>query len=198
MPETTWKKVVSEKAADIVGPTLLDAAAMVLLKPEMRPEAFIAALADAERWPDAVKVMSRTLPPREAVWWACVCARQMTSLTGEADIAALEAAEKWVYKPTEGNREAAFRLVQESSSRSAGTLAASAAAFSAGNLPLEGGHRVELDAEAFPAVIEAVVMVSATEKKGREIHARLKKFLRSGEDIACGGNGRIEEPEGTA
>lgn len=196
MPETIWKKVVSEKAADIVGPKLLDAAAMGLLKPEMRPESFIRALADAERWPDAVKVMTRTLPPREAVWWACVCARQMSSLSSEEDIAALEAAEKWVYKPTEGNREAAFRLVQESTSKSAGMLAASAAAFSAGNLPLEGGHRVDLDAEAFPGVIDAIVMVSATEKEGKEIYAQLKKFLRSGEDIACGGNGQIDDSEG--
>lgn len=196
MPEMMWKKVVSEKAADIVGAQLLDAPAMDMLEPEMRPEAFILALAEAERFPDAVKVMARTLPPREAVWWACVCARQMTSLTAKEAIAALEAAEKWVYKPTEGNREAAFRLVQESTAKSAGVLAASAAAFSAGNLPLEGGHRVDLDAEAFPGVIDAIVMVSATEKQGKEIYQQLKKFLRIGEDIACGGNGQIDDAEG--
>jgi hypothetical protein len=196
MPENQWKKVVAQKAAEIVGPTVLDAAALELLKPDMRPEAFIRVLGEAGRWPDAAKVMARALPAREAVWWACVCARQMKSLTAKEELAGIEAAEKWVYQPTEGNRENAFRMVQGSDAESIGILAASAAAFSGGYLPLEEGHRVDLEPAVFAQVIDAIIMVSAVENNGQEIHRQLQHFLLSGEDIARGGNGLIEQVEG--
>lgn len=194
--EDQWKKVTSEKAADIISPDQLDSGSGALLATDMRPETFIHELCSAKKWNDAVKVMTRTLPPRESVWWACVCARQMESLAGNADeISALEMAEKWVYKPTDEHREAAFELVKESQAPSAGTLSAMAAAFSAGNLPLGEGQFSALDDDAFPQVVDAVVMIAAVEKEGEQINEQIQNFLKIGEDIACGGSGQIEAEE---
>ncbi len=192
MTETHWKKVNSDKASDLLEPDALDASALQLLQPDMRPEAFIEALSQAEKWPEAIKVMARTLPAREAVWWACVCTRQTESLTDEQDTKALEAAEEWVYKPTEENREKAFNIMLDGNSDSPASFCASAAVLSAGNLPVQKDQHVELDKHLFPTIIDSIVMVSASEKNGQDLLDRLQLFLRSGEDIARGGNGSID------
>lgn len=168
-----------------------------LLDAEIPPESFIRKLVEKEQLPDAVKVMSRALPAREAVWWACVCAREMESLADDkVEGEALSAAEAWVFEPNDKHRELAFNVVKENDSNGAGIMCALAAAFSAGNAPLGQGQHLDLDPGVFPQIVEGVVMVSATEKKGEEIKDRLRTCLLRGEDIAQGGNGKIEEGEG--
>jgi len=192
--EIRWEKVVADKASDIIAADILDPDSLELMGAEMRPETYIRELTEASKWPDAVRVMTRALPPREAVWWACVCARQVTSRSGGTnEIAALEAAEKWVYRPSEKNRREAFRLAQESAPESVATLSALAAAFSAGNLPASEEHQIDLENDTFSRIVDAVVMISAAEKQGKQIGAQFQRLLKSGENIACGGNGQIEE-----
>lgn len=193
MSEDRWKKVSAETARSLVGPGLLEPESAELLVPEIRPEAFIRKLSDAGQLPDAIKVMTRALPVREAVWWACVCARQMTAVAeDDVELAALAAAEAWVYEQNEKHREKAFDLVKEKGSNGAGSMCALAAAFSAGNVPLGQSQHLDLDPAVFPQLVDGVVMVSAAEKKDEEINDRMRAFLLSGEDIACGGNGRID------
>lgn len=197
MAEVRWKKVTAETARSLVGPGMLEPESEELLEPEARPETFIHALSEAGQLPDAVKVMTRALPPREAVWWACVCARQMAALANnEVEMAALQAAEGWVYEPSEKNRERAFEVVKENDSNGAGILCALAASFSVGNVPLGHGQHMDLDPAVFPQIVDGVVMASAAEKKGEEIKERLRTYLRSGEDIARGGNGEIKGEAG--
>jgi hypothetical protein len=195
--EDRWEKVLAEKASEIVGADEVDPGSLELMSADMRPEAYIRELTVAEKWPDAVKVMTRALPPREAVWWACVCARQLQSLDGGSkEMSALEAAEKWVYKPTEKNRRKAFRLAQESEPDSAATLSALAAGFSAGNLPAAQDQHIDLESGVFSRIVDAVVMISAAEKSGDQVAAQFQRFLKSGENIACGGNGQLEGEDG--
>lgn len=190
--ESQWKKVTSATVPDIIDVTSLDEGSQALLKPGMRPEVYIRVLSAAKKWPDAIKIMSRALPPREAVWWACVCARQMHGFVGDkSEIAALEAAEKWVFKPTDEHRTAAFNLAQNSKSKSAGTLSALAVAFSGAKLPVAEDQTVDMDTAVFPQMVDGAVIVAACEKKGEEMTVQFQQFLKSGEDIACGGNGQI-------
>lgn len=185
-----WQKVVAAKAADLVGAGDLEPASADLLTPDIRPEALIRALAEAGQWQDAIKVMARALPPREAVWWACVCARQMESLADdESEVAALEAAEKWVYKPNDDNRRAAFDLAQDNPTRSAGTLAGISTGLSGGTIPVPEDEYADVDSRAFAQVVGSAVMVSAIEKKGDELQRRFEWILKVGEDIARGGSG---------
>jgi hypothetical protein len=192
--EDRWKKIAAERASDIIDAEDLDADSMELLNAEMRPESYIGELSAAKKWPDAVKVMARALPPREAVWWACVCARQMKELSSDtSQIASLEAAEKWVRKPTDENRREAFRLAQESASQSAGSLSALAVAFNEGKLPVADNQNFNLESSVFPQIVNAVVIIAASERQGEHFNEQLQCFLASGKDIACGGNGKIEE-----
>ena len=194
--EDRWKKTIAERACDIIDTNDLDPESVELLTPEMRPESYVRELCEAKKWPDAVKVMTRSLPPREGVWWACVCARQMQALSGDtSEIEALVAAEKWVIKPNDENRRKAFSLAQESTAKSAGTLCALAASFSGGKIPAADNQDVDLEGSVFPKIVDAVVMAAAAEKQGEQILEQLQCFLASGKDIACGGNGRIEAVE---
>lgn len=190
--DNQWKKVTAEKVPDIVDVNDLEADSQALLKPGMRPEVYIHELSAAEKWPDAIKIMSRALPPREAVWWACVCARQMDGFLGEkSELAALEAAEKWVFKPTDENRLAAFKRAQESHPKSAGTMSALAVAFSGPKMLVAEDQFMDVDTALFPQMVDAAVMAAACEKQGKKIIEQFQQFLKSGEDIACGGNGQI-------
>lgn len=188
-----WEKVVTDKAVDLISADELEPESAQHLTADIRPEELIHALSEARQWPDAIKVMSRALPPREAVWWACVCARQMESLADdEGELAALEAAEKWVYKPNDENRRDAFDLAQENTSKSAGTLAAISTGLSGGTIPVPEDEWVEVDRTAFVKTVDAAAMVAAFEKKGQELHEQFARFLDSGEDIANGGSGSPE------
>ena len=184
--------MTAEKVPDIVDVQDLDTDSQALLKPGMRPEAYIHELSAAEKWPDAIKVMSRALPPREAVWWACVCARQMEGFVdNKSELAALEAAEKWVFKPTDEHRQAAFKRAQESNPKSAGTMSALAVAFSGPKMLVADDQFMDVDTALLPQMVDAAVMVAACEKKGEKLIERFQQLLKSGEDIACGGNGLI-------
>lgn len=186
-----WKKVSAEKVSDIIDVDLLDSTSLELLKPDMRPEDYIEVLSSAEKWTDAVTVMARALPKREAVWWACLCASQMESLgENKEETLALKAAEKWAYKPSEENRRNAFLQAQKSDKPSAGTLSCMAVAFSGGKLALNKDQSVDLDASVFTEVVGTVVMISASENDGVQINQRLKQFLLNAKDIACGGSGK--------
>ncbi len=186
-----WKKISTERVSDIIDVDVLDSTSLELLEPDMRPEAYIEALSSAEKWTDAVAVMARALPRREAVWWACLCAALMDGLSeNKEEILALKTAEKWVYKPSEENRRNAFVQAQKSDKPSAGTLSCMAVAFGGGKLALSKDQSIDFDASVFTEIVAAVVMISASENDGLHINQRLKQFLHNAKDIACGGSGR--------
>lgn len=197
MSNDRWKKVNSESAREIVEPGLLEPESAALLDDQIRPEALIGALVEAGNLADAVKVMTRALPAREAVWWACVCARQLSGIEeNKVEAEALKVAETWVYEPSDEHRELAFNFIKENDSNGAGSMCAMAAAFSAGDAPLGKGQNLALDPAVFPQIVGGVVMVSASGKQGEEIKDWLRTCLLRGEDIAQGGNGKIDGGEG--
>ncbi len=75
---------------------------------DQAPRSFLDALIEAGEFPDAVRFLAHALPKREAVWWACLCAREAAGADPPEPVAAaLRAAEAWVADPSEENRRAA-------------------------------------------------------------------------------------------
>src|SRR5690606_25846941 len=126
-------------------------------------------LAAAGHWLDAIAFLARALPKREAVWWACMCARVTAppaeeAASPEGDVAgpaaagrgparALAAAEAWVYKPSEENRrecEAAAHAAQFDSPES---WAAIAAFWSGGSVAPPGGPVVPPGEDLAPRAV---------------------------------------------
>jgi len=185
-----WKKVVAQKACDVVNADKLSAGSLPMLNTEDSPREFILKLAGSEKWPDAITVMANCLPRREAVWWACVCSRKIHD---GGDEKALEAAEQWVFKPTDEGRAVAFREVQNSTASSAAALAALAAASSESRLSLDEHTEIRLNASSFPDLVVAAILVAEGIVANDESASPFSLFLDMGEDIAKGGNGRVEE-----
>lgn len=185
-----WKKVVAKNACDIISTEKLSAGSRAMMNDEDSPQELIHKLAQADKWPDAVTVMANCLPRREAVWWACMCSRRIRVVD---DVKALEAAEQWVFKPTDERRALAFREVQNSTSSSAAALAALAVASSSSRLSLDEYTKIKLDASTFPDLVVAAILVAEGKVGEDEGASPFRLFLDMGENIAQGGNGRVEK-----
>lgn len=192
--EQNWKKIADERASTVTGGCDLPQEALELLRPDMRPEEYIMALSAAGRWLDAAMIMAHALPRREAVWWACMCAQNMQLMAlDKGEQLALSTAEKWVFQPTDENRAEAFRIAQESKTNGNGTLCALAVAMSAESMPLGPDQSVEVDGSAFPGIVFGIVVMAASESDGSQMNDRLQEYLLRGQEIACGGNGKLEK-----
>jgi hypothetical protein len=191
--ENRWKKIVAERAVDVVRAEDLADPSVALLTDDVAPADFVTALWEAGQLLDAARVLACALPRREAVWWACVCARGMDGVVRDpAQQLSLAAAEKWVYEPTDEHRTAAYVSVQKCREDSGGKFCALAAAFSEEVLPLGGDQKVEVENSLFPNLVFFIVMQAAGEGEEDLMDQRLQEYLAVGKDIACGGSGKKE------
>ncbi len=152
----------------------------------------------AGRAADEARLLAYALPRREAVWWACMCARAVPDpALPAADLRALEAAEQWVRRPEEANRRAALAAAEATAYRTPEAWAAQAAGWSGGSLAPEG-QPVVPPAEHLcgTAVIGAVRLATLRRDRVDLVARRLGLFLASARDIAAGGAGRIPPEEG--
>ncbi|WP_291295957.1 DUF6931 family protein [Elioraea sp.] len=175
----------------------------VLERADLAPEAAAAAvgapdtatalarIVKAGMMADAARFMAHALPKREAVWWACMCARATAPEAPPPDAAALVAAEAWVRKPEEEPRREAMVRAEAAGFRSPEAWAAVGAFWSGGSMaPL--GQPVVPPAEHLTGVaVAGAVSLAAVRREPEKAEATLHRFIQSGLDIAAGGSGRI-------
>ncbi|MBI3427938.1 MAG: hypothetical protein HY011_33865, partial [Acidobacteria bacterium] len=100
------------RAADVCKNFELSKEAAALLKPEDLPKPFLERLIAAKHYTDAAHFAAHALPRREAIWWACVCARKFYGAAPPKQAAVLDAAEAWVSQPNDEKRRAVFKLAE--------------------------------------------------------------------------------------
>ena len=100
----------------------------------------VTALTAAGFGPEAARLVAHALPKREAVWWACMCARAVPDASLAAtDLAALNAAEHWVRKPgDDALRRACMQAAEKTGFRSPEAWAAVGGFWSGGSMAPEG------------------------------------------------------------
>jgi hypothetical protein len=175
----------------------------VLERADLAPEAAAAAagapdaaaallrLVEAGMMADAARFMAHALPKREAVWWACMCARATEPAPPPADLAAVAAAEAWVRKPEEELRRDAMAKAEAAGFRSPEAWAAVGAFWSGGSMA-PANQPVVPPAEHLTGVaVAGAVSLAAVRRAPEQAEATLRRFVRSGLDIAAGGSGRI-------
>jgi hypothetical protein len=186
-------------------PKLASALAPLLPRLELEPPAAaalgsaqtaaegIAALVAAGFRTEAARLAAHALPKREAVWWACMCARAVPDPALAApDIAALAAAEHWVRKPTdEALRRAAMEAAQRTGFRTPEAWAAVGAFWSGGSMAPEGQPVVPPAEHLTGVAIAGAVVLAAVRNRAERAPARFERFLAAARDIAAGGAGRI-------
>ena len=158
----------------------------------------IGTLQSAGQLVDAARLMAHAMPRREAVWWACMCARH----TRPADlapghVAALEAAELWVRKPTDEHRRAAFAAAQDAGFGTPEAWSCVGAFWSGDSMAPLGQPLVPPAPNLTGAAIAGSVALAAVRDQPEHQMRRLGVFLASAWEIAAGGPGRID-PEAEA
>lgn len=146
---------------------------------------------------DMLRIIALTLPPREAVWWACLSARDLVGHDTELPkTSCVATAEAWVFKPGDETRLDAYNAMVGARTSDKTKSAAQAAVFGAGTM----GPGIADDAKTPPGLLGNVVFgmlmtsISASpDKKGVEW---MDFLLERGLEIARGGNGRSVEAPG--
>lgn len=187
-------KIRHRLAGEVAGLCPLDDAARRLLDPESSPADYLAALMKAGQRVDAVRVLAHALPPREAVWWACVCVKAALPPDAPAPVlSALEGARAWVFQPTEANRRAAYAGAQATDFQHAASWAAVGAFWSGGSMAPSGAPDVPAPDGLAGKAVAAAVILAAVARQPERAEQRLAVFLDGGLDVAAGGNGRLAE-----
>jgi hypothetical protein len=185
------KKVAVPKASEVCQDIELDPSALKCLDSDPAPVEFLNALLERELYPDAVRFLARALPKREATWWACICTRGLINQDARpASLAALEAAEQWVYKPTESNRRLADAAARAASFDGPASWAAMAAFWSGGSMAPENSPPVAPADNLTSKAVAGAVMLAAVLHEPEKAAEKYRYFLAQGVEIANGGNGR--------
>ncbi len=185
-------KVLIPKAAAICQDIELGPEAKLCLQADPSSVDFLQLLLQQQLYPDAVRFMARALPKREAVWWACLCARSTLHETSAPEfINALTVAEAWVYKPTEDNRRQANAAAQAAGFDNAVAWAAMAAFWSDGSMAPENLPVVPPADNLCSKAVSGAVMLAAVLKQPEKAQDKYRFFLQQAVDIANGGNGQV-------
>ncbi|HYF90341.1 DUF6931 family protein [Azospirillum sp.] len=180
------------RAAEAVAGLDLSPEAKALYAPNAPTAVFLKALIDAELYADAIRLLGMALPRREAVWWGCLSARgALHAEPAPADVAALEAAEGWVYRPTEENRRACFAPAEAMNFETACAYAAMAAFWSGGSLAPPDAAVVVPPGDGLTGTAAAAAVLIAAAAVPKEITARHRASLVQALDIANGGSGKV-------
>jgi len=190
-----------DKLAVPLGPLLprleLDPPGMQLLDGLQDASAAVLRLSATERFNDAARLVAHALPKREAVWWACMCARAVPDMAATAlDDAALAAAEAWVRRPDETTRRAAMTAAEAAAFRSAEAWAAVGAFWSGGSMAPEGQPVVPPAEHLTGVAVAGAVVLAAVRVAPERGPQRLQRFLGSAREIAGGGAGRLAPENG--
>lgn len=139
---------------------------------------------------DELLLLAVALPKREATWWGCLAARDLVGQDVDPVPASLGAAEAWVFKPTDENREAARAAMEVADIDDDTSLCAMAAFYGDGTL----GPGELAEHPAPPAAVAAAVFginmksLDANSDRMQE-HATL--LIDRALNIARGGNGSV-------
>jgi hypothetical protein len=150
----------------------------------------VAVLEEHGQWIAAIRILGQALPPRESVWWACVCARRAPDPAATPlDLAALQAADAWVRRPTEEHRRAAMAAAEASGARSPEAWAAIAAFWSGGSLGPPNVPDIPPAPHLRGVAVASAVLLAAVRNDPNKAAERYPGFIASARDIARGGGG---------
>lgn len=155
---------------------------------DVTPLDHIQTLAAAKNPGPALLFAALTLPKRESVWWGCLCIRGLKR--DGADVrAGLAAAEAWVRKPEEEQRQAAGQVAEEQNFNGPGAWIAFAAFTSGGSLVAPGLQTVPPPPDACGRSVFAALMQAVRDENPHMRLANIRCALDSFREFATGGDG---------
>ena len=182
------------KAAELAAKSSLEEGAQALILPAMTARQAMTALLAAGRHRDALRLAARTLPRREAVWWACQCFRASPAESDTpAQILAVDLAEKWVFEPTEEGRRAAGDAAEPAQIATAAGQIAMAAFWSGGSLAPPKMATVPPAEHLLPVAVGNAAILAGVRLGPTLAEAAYQRFVALAVDVAEGKNRWKEE-----
>jgi hypothetical protein len=179
--------VAAETADEVCARFALEAEANALPRAEMSPRHFLSRLIEERQFVDAARFLAHALPKREAVWWACLCARKVAGPDSPAaHAAAIEGAELWATDPTEANRRAAMPLAETTGMGTPAGCAAAAAFWSGGSLATPELPAVPPPDHLTAHGVASAVMLAAVNNEPEKAHEKFRAFFELGLGVAEG------------
>ena len=161
-----------------------------LLNTDITPEEYISKLIENEYFADSIIFLAHGLPKREAIWWACLCAKVVTNNDTKADdLASLTMAEKWVYEPDDKKRRMCGTLAEQGQYKSAQNWAAAAVFWSGGSITKEDDPAMEPAPYLYAHAVSGAILNAVGMSDTDEIDSQFQQFIKHGLNIADGGNG---------
>jgi hypothetical protein len=189
MSNGTLAKVTAKTAAEVCKHFQLGDEAKKLLRDGMTPRQFLDVLVQKEQFPDAARFLAHALPKREAVWWACLCARQAAGSNLPAKpAAALQAAERWTADPSEDNRRKAQAAAEAAEMGTPAGCAAMAAFWSGGSLAPPNVPAVPPGEFLTAHGVAGAVMLAAVITQPEKAPEKYRKFFALGTEVGNGTN----------
>lgn len=189
---TRLKKIPQEPAARL----LSRKGTKLAVKHDLPPSASVADLvAELARRNEAVallRLLAVALPPREAVWWACLAAEEIVRAEGQ-ETRTLKTAKAWVQRPDHDAYHAVTAAMETAEIDDETVLCATAAHWAAGSIDLKEG---EVDPTPPAGVGGAVAAQIAQALRASDLPFAqgLDYMIRRGLDIAAGGTGQVPRP----
>lgn len=184
------KKVPKQPAARLLAARATKLQTLIEAPASAPVEVVLAELERKKAWVDLMRLLSVALPEREAVWWACVAARD---ITGDTPTPCLKASEAWVFEPSDKNREQVQTALDVADMDDDTALVATAALYAPGNM----GPGKMAEYPAPPAAVSACAFAMNMTTIGdmKDPLGHLQWLIDRAVDIARGGNGKVDPPD---
>ncbi len=193
MSEQALITVKAETAAEVCANFNLKKEAQALLHPKMTPAEFVQALLAHKEYVAGIDFIAHALPPREAVWWGCLCVQHaMGDKLSPQEKSACAAAVAWVLWPVEENRAAAHAPAEAAGHASPASALASAAFQTGGNLAPPKAPPMAPPRLAPAKAVAGAVKLASTKFDPIKIPETQRQFVELGIGVAAG---RFVRPE---
>ncbi|ALN74618.1 hypothetical protein [Aureimonas sp. AU20] len=190
VPLAPIRKISGATAAEICGRVALSAEAKAYLTPSLSPQGLLTLLDRSGLFADAVRFLAFALPVREGVWWACMTGIAIPGAASADPDPAYNAAQDWVYEPTDERRFLCLQAAESVQSATPGAYAALAAFWSGGSMAPEGLPEVPPDPVLAPTGIAASILLAVAAGDPRRSDQLFRDAIGRGIDIGNGGDGR--------
>jgi|SRR5579859_6761484 len=156
-----------------------------LLRNGITGQEYIERLLEQKLFPDAVRFIACLLPKRQAVFWACQCAKRFYGGSSPPEeAAALAAALKWVAEPNDENRRAAMPAAQAAGLDKPAGCAALGAFFSGGSMAPPNVTAVPPGEFLTAKAVAGAVVLAVVAKEPERAQEKFRAVLAEGLEIA--------------
>jgi len=202
MTEAPLSKVAARTAIDVCRNFELRKEARALLREGQSPSEFIDALLAENKTAAAIDFLAHALPPRETIWWGCLCVEHVSgSRLSGVDTAAHKTAVRWVLDPSDENRRGSKSPGEAAGLRSPAGGLAMAANWTGGSLapPLQTNNPKVPQPPPVPPgpfvpakAVSGAILLATTRGDPGKIPQHRRAFVELGIGVA---EGRFTWPE---